>query len=71
VKKSIFAKDKLKYLGYWITRKGIQPMPKEVDTMMCLEKPKTRKQLQGFIGMVNYYRNMWRHHSRVLAPLSY
>jgi hypothetical protein len=58
-KKSFFAKDELKHLGCWVTRKGIQPMPKKVDAMMHLEEPKTRKQLRGFIGMINYYRDMW------------
>ena len=69
-KKSFFAKGELEYLGYWVTRKGIQPMPKKVDAMMHLEEPKTRKQLRGFIGMVNYYRDMWQHRSHVLAPLT-
>ena len=58
-KKSFFAKDELEYLGYWVTRKGIQPMPKKVDAMMHLEEPKKCKQLHGFIGMINYYRDMW------------
>jgi hypothetical protein len=68
-KKAFFAKDELQYLGYWITRKGIQPMPKKVDAMIHLEEPKTRKQLRGFIGMINYHGDMWRHRSHVLAPL--
>ena len=45
-------------------------MPKKVDAMMLLEDFKTRKQLRGFIGMVNYYRDMWRHRSHVLVPLT-
>ncbi len=69
-KKSFFAKGELEYLGYWVTRKGIQPMPKKVDAMMLLEDPKTRKQLRAFIGMINYYRDMWQHRSHVLAPLT-
>jgi hypothetical protein len=45
-------------------------MPKKVDAMMHLEESKTRKQLRGFIGMVNYYRDMGRHHFYVFAPLT-
>jgi len=30
-KKSFFGKSELEYLGYWITREGIQPVPKKVQ----------------------------------------
>jgi hypothetical protein len=69
-KKSFFARSELEYQGCWVTRKGIQPMPKKVDAMMRLEEPKTRKQLRGFIGMINYHRDVWKHRLHVLAPLT-
>ena len=28
------------------------------------------KELHGFIGMVNYYRNMWPHQANILTPLT-
>jgi hypothetical protein len=32
-KKSFFAKSELEHPGCWVTRKGIQPMPKKADAM--------------------------------------
>ena len=32
--------------------------------------PTTRKQLHQFIGLINYYRDMWWHHSDRLTPLT-
>jgi hypothetical protein len=33
-----------------------------------MEATKSLKQLRGFIGMDNYYRDMWPHQANVLAP---
>ncbi len=69
-KKSFFAKPELEYLGYWITRQGIQPVQKKVQAIQEIAAPKDKRQLRRFIGMVNYYRDMWIRRSDVLAPLS-
>ena len=68
--KSYFGRDAIEYLGYWVTRNGIQPLPDKVDAMLKMEEPKTKKQLRAFVGLVNYYRDMWRRRSHVLAPLT-
>ena len=68
--KSFFAREELEYLGYWITQEGIKPLSKKVEAINNLAAPKTRKQVRSFVGMINYYRDMWIRRSEVLAPLT-
>jgi putative transposase len=53
--KSHFAVSEIEYLGYWITRNGIQPVPKKVEATQRIAPPTTRKQVRSFIGLINYY----------------
>ena len=69
-KKSFFARGEVEYLGYWITRDGIQPLDSKVQAMMNIAEPTTKKELRSFIGLVNYYRDMWVKRSHLLAPLA-
>ena len=68
--KSKICREELEYLGYHISRQGIQPIAKKVEAILAIDRPKTKKQLRGFIGMVNFYRDMWPKRSELLAPLS-
>ena len=70
LKKSFFATKELEYLGFWITQNGIQPQPKKVEAILRLLPPTNKRQLRHFLGMVNYYRDMWRRRSHILAPLT-
>jgi hypothetical protein len=70
VAKSFFARPELEYLGYWITRDGIKPLPEKVKAILNIDTPRTRKELRSFIGIVNYYRDMWIRRSHILAPLA-
>ena len=69
-KKSFFGRPELEYLGYWITREEVQPLPKKVDVMQQIKEPTNRKELQSFIDMVNYFRDMWIRRAHMLAPLA-
>ena len=68
--KSFFAQSELEYLGFKITRSGVMPLPDKIQAIQNIAEPKTKKQLRSFIGVINYYRDMWKSRSDVLAPLS-
>jgi len=71
VTKSFFMRSQLEYLGYWITHTGIKPVYYDkVNTVLKIAEYKTRRELRSFIGVVNYYRDMWVRRSHVLAPLA-
>ena len=68
--KSFFGINEIDYLGYIISREGIKPQPKKVQAILDIEKPTTTTELRRLVGMVNYYRDMWKSRSHILGPLT-
>ena len=46
-----------------MTREGIMTLPHEVEALKNIAVPTTKKQSQSFIGLINYYIDIWRHRS--------
>jgi hypothetical protein len=69
ISKSKFFEEKIEYLAswHWITRQVILPLCIKVYAILNIKAYKTRKELRQFIGIVNYYRDMWFHRSELLA----
>ena len=70
ISKSKFCRKELEYLGFYLTREGIKPTRKKVEAILNLLPPKNNRQLRRFIGLVNYYRDLWPRRSEILAPLT-
>jgi RNase H-like domain found in reverse transcriptase/Reverse transcriptase (RNA-dependent DNA polymerase) len=68
--KSFCAAQEVEYLGYILTPTGVKPQYKKVKAIRNMAAPKNRKQLRSFIGLVNFYRYMWRHRSQAMEPLT-
>jgi hypothetical protein len=67
---SHFCIHEIEYFGYILTIEGIKPHPKKVQAILGLNLPSSVKELWHFLGMVQYYRDMWAKHSEMLVPLS-
>jgi hypothetical protein len=53
-----------------LTREGIKPQSKKVQVILVLNLLNNIKELRHFLGMVQYYRDMWARCSEMLAPLT-
>eukprot|EP00957_Ditylum_brightwellii_P176434 13435748-Ditylum_brightwellii.AAC.1 len=46
------------------------PLPNKVSAIHEIELPKNKKQLRRFIGIINFYRYLWKGRIEKLAPLT-
>ena len=58
------------YLGYVLTRTGIKPQSKKIQAILAINPPTNVKELRSFLGIVQYYRDLWEKRSEMLAPLT-
>jgi hypothetical protein len=68
--KSKFCATSVNYLGYNISSEGKRPIGSKVEAIKRLARPRNIRDLRRFIGMVNYYKDMWPSRSSTLAPLT-
>ena len=67
--KCVLGKSSLDFLGYRVDATGIAPLPERVKAIKAVSPPTTVKELQRFLGMVNYYRRWIRQAANHLEPL--
>lgn len=64
-----YEKNEVKFLGMVFNEKGITPDPERVKSIVELKIPQNIKQLQSFLGMVNYLRLFIPNMSELVEPL--
>ena len=45
-------------------------LPDKVQAIKHIAVPNNKKQFTSFLGLINYYRDMWKHRLDILAPLT-
>lgn len=65
-----FKVNKVKYLGHIFSQEGMRPDDDRVMAVFDYETPKCVKDLQRFLGLVNYVGNFIPNLADVTTPLS-
>ncbi|GBM63060.1 Retrovirus-related Pol polyprotein from transposon opus [Araneus ventricosus] len=65
-----FACSRVKYLGLWITSRGIEIDPDKLSEAPKIPPPRNVKQLQSFLQTCSWYRKFIPNFSEIARPLS-
>jgi hypothetical protein len=68
--KSPFYALEIEYLEYLLTRDGLRPQSNKVQALLAIKSPTGVRKLRHFLGIIQYYRDLWVRRSKMLAPLT-
>lgn len=69
LKKCEFHVQETDFLGHRITQEGIQTEKEKVQAIQDWPAPKNLKELQSFIGLLNYYRRYIEGYAKIMEPM--
>ncbi|BHF77780.1 hypothetical protein SprV_0602089000 [Sparganum proliferum] len=68
--KCVFGVPSLEFLGHLVDSHGIRPLPSKVAAIRDFPHPTSKRQLQRFLGMVNFYRRFLPNCADTFRPLT-
>ncbi len=68
--KCSFASSQVDYLGHAVSGAGATPLSTNLDAILRHPRPSSIQELQGFLGMVNFYRRFLPGAAAFLLPLT-
>ncbi len=72
-RKCCFGRNRLRYSGHWIGNEELRVPRDRVEALASYGKPKRKRQLKSFLGVIGYYRKFVRHFAEdaaVLTPMT-
>jgi hypothetical protein len=67
--KCAFGASKVEYLGHLVGKDGVRVDLKKIEAMQDWPHPKTLKSLNGFLGLIGYYRKFIKNYGKIASPL--
>lgn len=67
--KCVFAAPSVKFLGYRVDSAGIHPTSAKVEAIHHAPAPKCKKELQAFLGLLNFYDRFLHDKASIAEPL--
>ena len=69
LKKCMFLRPKVQYLGHVISREGVSPNPEKVEKMKNYPVPTNPTEVRQFLGLASYYRRFMKDFAKIAKPL--
>ena len=67
--KSQIKLEKIRYIGHILSKDGLKPDPKKIEAITKMNTPKSKEEVQRFLGMVTYLAKFIPNLSQTASPL--
>ena len=68
--KCSFGQEQKEFIGHIISNGELKPNQENINKVKNAEPPRTKKEIQSFLGLTRYYRNFIPNYSAIAAPLT-